>query len=389
MHTKAPPDVAMCRPMRITFLLPKYFTAPIGGFKVPLEYANRLVARGHECTVVMPVFGCAHPGAQRIGRSAIKFGLQELIAGRGQIAWMDVDPKVRLRTPVHGRPWSMPRGDVIVATSWRTASVAASCGRRAGIGTYLVQHYETWDCPAHPELIDNTWRLPLYKMVISQWLYDKAVAFGEADRTSYTPNGIDLDALNCFAPIDSRPNNRIGMLVHPAAWKGTDIGLRALEIAQAEVGDLDVELYGASAAELAVPSWMTMRGQLHDHELPDYFNSLALFVHPSLTEGWGLPPAEAMACGVAVVAADNHGVLDYARDEENALVVPRGSAQALADAIIRLVRSSHERERLAKAGVQTMQAYGLDSAADRFERALLRSLAPEFRSNGSCNPESS
>jgi glycosyltransferase involved in cell wall biosynthesis len=39
-------------------------------------------------------------------------------------------------------------------------------------------------------------------------------------------------------------------------------------------------------------------------ELPRYYNSADLFVFPSAYEGFGLPPLEAMACGVPVIASN-------------------------------------------------------------------------------------
>lgn len=40
--------------LRINFLLPAYYSDPIGGYRVVYEYANFLAARGHDITVVYP-----------------------------------------------------------------------------------------------------------------------------------------------------------------------------------------------------------------------------------------------------------------------------------------------------------------------------------------------
>ncbi|HWN72720.1 MAG TPA: hypothetical protein VNN15_02810, partial [Solirubrobacterales bacterium] len=44
----------MAADMRIVFVLPARSAAPVGGFKVVYEYANRLVERGHEVALVHP-----------------------------------------------------------------------------------------------------------------------------------------------------------------------------------------------------------------------------------------------------------------------------------------------------------------------------------------------
>lgn len=46
-------------------------------------------------------------------------------------------------------------------------------------------------------------------------------------------------------------------------------------------------------------------GIVTDEELVDFYNLAELFVFPSIYEGFGLPPLEAMACGTPVVSSDS------------------------------------------------------------------------------------
>src|SRR3546814_9154603 len=48
--------------------------------------------------------------------------------------------------------------------------------------------------------------------------------------------------------------------------------------------------------------------------LRDLYNQAAIFVSASHEEGWGLPPAEAAACGAALVVSSNGGHSDYLTD---------------------------------------------------------------------------
>jgi glycosyltransferase involved in cell wall biosynthesis len=160
------------------------------------------------------------------------------------------------------------------------------------------------------------------------------------------------------------------MLVHDAKLKGTELGLDALNRVREKLGDLEIRLYGATRPSIPLPSGAVFHQNLTGKDVEEYFNDLAIFVHPSLIEGWPLPPAEAMACGAAVVAADNQGVLDYAVDGVNSVVVPRGSAEALANAIESLILDPDRRIALARTAERQIQAYGLSRAADRFEEVL-------------------
>jgi hypothetical protein len=55
--------------MRITFILPGFIDAPMGGVKVVVEYANRLAGRGHRVTLIYPL---------NIGRNLGKIILKKL-----------------------------------------------------------------------------------------------------------------------------------------------------------------------------------------------------------------------------------------------------------------------------------------------------------------------
>jgi alpha-1,3-rhamnosyl/mannosyltransferase len=92
-----------------------------------------------------------------------------------------------------------------------------------------------------------------------------------------------------------------------------------------------------------------MIGYLADEEMRALYSSCKIFVYPSLYEGFGLPPLEAMACGAPVVAsriAAHEEVLgDHAR-----LVDPMDE-RGLAAAIVKLLEDNMTRNGLAKSGL--------------------------------------
>lgn len=56
--------------------------------------------------------------------------------------------------------------------------------------------------------------------------------------------------------------------------------------------------------ELSLQNRVIFTGRISDEDLPDLYRGASLFVYPSLMEGFGIPPLEAMACGIPVIASN-------------------------------------------------------------------------------------
>jgi glycosyltransferase involved in cell wall biosynthesis len=68
--------------------------------------------------------------------------------------------------------------------------------------------------------------------------------------------------------------------------------------------------------ELGVAERVHFTGYVSDQQLVSLYGATALFVFPSLYEGYGLPVAEAVACGAAVVASDTSSLVELVLDEQ-------------------------------------------------------------------------
>jgi glycosyltransferase involved in cell wall biosynthesis len=129
------------------------------------------------------------------------------------------------------------------------------------------------------------------------------------------------------------------MLAHPLPIKGTRDGIAALQIIRREFPEVEAVLFGTEPRERLVSALQQDLAGLdrlcpsvhRPTALVDLYNSCRIFLHPSRLEGWGLPAAEAMACGGALVAAHNDGVDEFAVDGHNSLLAPVGSPDGLAD----------------------------------------------------------
>jgi glycosyltransferase involved in cell wall biosynthesis len=134
---------------------------------------------------------------------------------------------------------------------------------------------------------------------------------------------------------------------------------------------LKAVVFGTHRRPPNAPDWVTYVRQPSAHELPALYNSCSVFLHPSWAEGWGLPSAEAMSCGCALVAAANQGVRDFAEHEKTALLAPIKQPALLAEQLLRAVRDNDLRWRIAEAGNWHIQQYTWKRAVDSLERLLL------------------
>lgn len=362
--------------LRITILLPLAGNHPIGGFKVAYEYANYLANKGHRVTVV-------HPGRLLIDRPIRKMGAREacktvrdylrnkFTGGYKPSSWFQVSPKVRLLWVPSLAARHVPDGDVVIATAWQTAEWAASYPQAKGKKFYLIQHLETWSGPE--ERVLATWKMPLAKIVISRWLQRIAEEMGESAELVY--NGLDFERFRLLNPQENRDPNNI-MMTYQASleWKGSADGLRAFELARREVPSLRLTLYGRDAAPEGLPPEIVYHRDPPQSVLCDLYNQASIFMLPSWSEGWGLPPCEALQCGAAIVVTDIEGTAAFALHEQTALRSPVKDPSAMAANIVRLVRDPELRLSLARNGHTLIQQFTWERAGAALEGILLEAV---------------
>ncbi len=104
-------------------------------------------------------------------------------------------------------------------------------------------------------------------------------------------------------------------------------------------------------------------GFIDDDDLPAVYSGAALFVFPSLHEGFGLPLLEAMACGVPVITSNVASMPEVAGDA--AMLVDPRDAGGLASAIAQVLRDEALRERLRAAGLARAGQFSWETAARR------------------------
>jgi len=87
-------------------------------------------------------------------------------------------------------------------------------------------------------------------------------------------------------------------------------------------------------------------GTLGSSQVAEKLGKASIFILPSLKEGMPFSLLEAMASGLAVVGSNISGINDVVVHGKNGLLVPSSSPEALAEAILTLLKDSNLRRRL-------------------------------------------
>ncbi len=96
-----------------------------------------------------------------------------------------------------------------------------------------------------------------------------------------------------------------------------------------------------------------------DSDLPSLYSAASLLVHPSLYEGFGLPPLEAMACGTPVVYADSSSLTELIG--EAGYAVQPASDKALAAGIREMLEDTTVCKRYRQRGLKHVQRFSWDA----------------------------
>ncbi len=351
-------------PRRIAFVLAGGGLS--GGNRVIVTHANRLMERGHVVRIVVlrwPVIWRPKALFWRLHRKigyATRLRHDHLHEFRGPVTWERVSRLER----------AIPDGDAVIATHWLTADPVAALPSRKGAKYYFIQGYEgdIFD----PARVDATWRLPMRKIVVSSWLQRLARERAGDESAILVVNGVDTGLFHA-PPRELNPNPTAGTIYSDGPWKGTGVAFEALRRARERAANLRMICFGDTRPTRALPlppdtQFVHRPSQQSIREL---YAACDVWLCASTTEGFGLPPLEAMACRCPVVCTRCGGPEGFVRDGENGYLVPVGDAGAMADRIVRILADAQRWQCMSDAAYETRLRFTWEDAGRRMEAALI------------------
>lgn len=351
--------------LRITMVLPAPALKPGGGVKIIYEYANRLQERGHQVTIVHSIRRPFIKIRSPLWWKQIIYTVKK--AKRPK--WFSLHKNITSLIVPEITDIYMPDGDIVLCTWWEMAYMISKLHPSKGKPFNLIQDYEIWR--GYEEQVRQSYCLPVQNIVIAKYL-QQLVASLCGKQPVYIPNAINIARFRINIPIEEREPHRVIMLYSIEPRKGTAFGIEALIEAKKRVPDLAVDLFGVPEKP-DLPEWMQYHRKPTD--LPRLMNNAAVFFSPSLGEGWALPPAEAMACGCAVICTGIGGHADYAIDRETALLVPPKDISVMAAGLCLLLNNQSLRISIAQQSHAFLTTnFSWEASVKKMEDTFLQAL---------------
>lgn len=280
--------------------------------------------------------------------------------------------------------------DLIHLNNTPESQLAPSLAAKA-LGIPCVAHYR--GPPSHskptPGLALRI-HLPDHHIAISRFIAGEVTSMlTPAGRMSVVHDAVDLDV---FHPAERDPRVRADLAVPADAvlvghfgrvigWKGTREFVRAFARVAAEVPDAWAVVVGdasddesdymervqAETRELGIAGRTVFAGYRSD--VPPLMRACDVVAHSSVTpEPFGMVIAEAMACGIPVVAAKAGGPLEIVRDGVDGLLADPLDANAFGDALRTLVADPDLRARMGSNALERARSH---FSKERYAREVL------------------
>jgi len=187
------------------------------------------------------------------------------------------------------------------------------------------------------------------------------VVYNGLDHTRFRPTAVDSEAVARRFGLRHPFILCVGSLM---PWRNATRLLRAASRLRYGLLFVGRDIWGTDpTARLAAErgwDWARFAGYVPDEDLPALYAAASVFAYPSLYEGFGIPPIEALACGTPVVASTAGALPEVLGDA--ALLVDPYDEDALAEA---LQAAAEDRGELRRRGLERAARYTWQRAANQ------------------------
>ena len=377
-----------------------YWLPHVGGVEFEArEQSRRLVARGHDVTVVSSRIGDDRALSYDDGFPVHKVAASNVLEDRVRLPYPLFSPRLFSLTSRLARD-----ADVVVAhTHTFMSTIAAARAARAHHKPFvLIQNNPFIEYRFPLNLVQRGADATIARYTVGS--ADRLLAISEftaryvqrlAPRREVTVMHLGTD-VERFSPVDAARRAEIrrrldlpvdafiALTVRRLFYRnGLDTLLDAATRVRGLAG-MHLVIGGTGPEHGEIKQRITREGlaKVHlvgyipDLDLPDYYRAADVFILPTRTaEGFGLVLMEAAASGIPSIATDSGAPREVVADGVTGILVPPGAPDALASAISTLYRSPERLTEMGLAALERSAGFTWDRSIDTLERVLKEAVA--------------
>lgn len=335
--------------MNICYLLES--TELSGGVRVVFDQARALKKRGHKVLI-------------RAARGNHKWYPHQIDVAYVSDLSSDFNPGV-------------PVQDVVIATFWTTVYQAMRL--KSAQKFHLCQGYEGSSIEYSHSLlaIEEAYKVPIPKLTIGDWLSDRLVNIFGPDSFKIHNIGqiVDLELFTPSPLLRQNSSRKVRTLVSgvfDADVKAIKYALNAIALLRKK--KVGIQLIRVSPVNTAIKEQaITGIDQYYTHispaQMTKIYHNCDMFIAPSLShEGFGLPFAEALACGIPSVATAIPSHLSFDKIHDYACFVPEKDPAAMVNAALNIIEDRHLQKHLRNRGIEIVNKnFRSEDVAERLE----------------------
>ena len=352
--------------------MPPLFNPPSGGLDIIYKLCSNIAYRGYKVAIVFLKNEYSYPNLTPFKASAavaatkIFFLMREIVGRNYNYSILhNIDIKFAEKNLSPGF-----ETDKICATDWPLADAVYKHVKEHPDteGFYLVQTFEDHQLYSgkNAKLAKEAYDLKLRKIVTGKGLYDKFA--NETPKPLRFQLAINEEFRNKVDMQDRYPFSVL-MPLRDHESKGSKYAIEAIQTLKGMSEKYKFIAYG-NMDPRDVPSYIEYHYRPNTSELADLYNKAAIFVCPSIIEGFGLPVLEAMASGCATITTDSIGIREFAVNNENSIIVPTKDPIAIANSVAKIANDAILKKYISSNGIKTAERFIYKNMYNSFAEAL-------------------
>ncbi|MCX7832908.1 MAG: glycosyltransferase family 4 protein [Ignavibacteria bacterium] len=355
--------------MRINYILPSWVKA--GGFRIIIEYANRLQSKGYDVKLYYPKNGYDFYKGQFKPIYKVKRRLRIILKKEKKYEYDIFNNQVEVLAVKKINDKNIRDADFTIATAWPTAYDVVKLNFKKGKKIYFIQDYEIFN--SNIKLVDLSYKLPINKITICNFLRD--FLYNKFSMESEVIlNGINYNIFDYKYPQKKDDNLKILFVYYPMDRKNMPLTLEIINRIKNKYHNVEINSFGFNK-DKDLPDFVNFYLDPDESTIVKLYNQADIFLFTSKFEGFGLPPAEAMACKTAVVTSNVGAIPDYAEHMKTAYIVNNLDPNEFIKGIELLINNKNLRESIAENAYYSIRKIlDWDISISKFEDYLKKLL---------------